>query len=62
MTESALVKSATEPDQRPGKPPGLPFSTQMAVELSSGSNGHLATADAPTPGYISCEGKCVRLE
>lgn len=35
MTESARVNSATEPEYSAGRSPGLPCSTQMAVELSS---------------------------
>lgn len=61
MTVSALVNSALVPLYRAGNCPGLPFSDQMAVELSNGSYGHLAVP-VPTPGTYSCLGKCVRLD
>lgn len=61
MTVSALVNSALVPLYRAGNCPGLPFSDQMAVELSSGSYGHLAVP-RPTPGTYSCLGRCVRLD
>ena len=40
--------------------PGFPFSTQTAVELSSGSKGHLAMP-LPTPATYSCRPRLVRL-
>ena len=42
MTASAFVNSALVPEYRAGWPPGFPVLTQIAVELSSGSKGHLA--------------------
>ena len=42
MTASAFVNSAFVPEYRAGWPPGFPVLTQIAVELSSGSKGHLA--------------------
>lgn len=44
-----------------GKPPGFPFSTQTAVELSCGSYGHLAIPK-PIPGTYSERGRCVKFD
>ncbi|MPC22515.1 hypothetical protein E2C01_015532 [Portunus trituberculatus] len=60
ITVSALVNSATVPEYRPGRPPGLPCSTQTAVLLSEGSKGHLATP-FPIPGTCSRRAKWVKL-
>lgn len=60
MTVSALVNSAFVPEYNPGRSPGLPCSTQTAVELSAGSYGHFAIP-IPTPGTYSCLGKWVKF-
>lgn len=43
-----------------GKSPGLPFCTNVAVELSNGSYGHFPIPK-PIPGTNSDRGKCVRF-
>lgn len=44
-----------------GNPPGFPCSIKTAVELSTGSYGHLAIP-WPIPGTNSERGRCVRLD
>ncbi len=44
-----------------GNPPGFPCCTKTAVELSTGSYGHLAIPN-PIPGTNSDRGRCVKFD
>lgn len=54
-------RESKKPLTNAGKPPGFPFSTHTAVELSCGSYGHLAIPK-PIPGTYSDLGKCVKFD